>query len=79
MNFPNGDYDYVIPVWAYEYATQGYSDNTTEKEEKQVDNFLKEVAPAGCTLTAVGESYFSYLNDIDNLGGDVIQVLVNAR
>lgn len=66
-----------IPVWAIPFIEYGESDDLTPHEENLVMDFLASFGDyENLTFDYAGESYFSHDNDVDGLGGDVIDAVV---
>jgi hypothetical protein len=66
-----------IPVWAIQFIEYGETDDLTPDEERIVRLFLKSFPDyEGLCFDYQGDHYFSYDNDVDGLGGDVIDAVV---
>jgi hypothetical protein len=66
-----------IPVWAVCYLEYGESDGLTRHEKRLVRDFLASFGDyENLTFDYAEESYFSHNNDIDGLGGTVVDAVV---
>lgn len=70
------EYSYKVPTWAACAINNG-SENLTDEEETQLNDFLDSLPDAGQGSFDFGnnEPYFSYYNDVDNLGNDVYDAI----
>lgn len=68
-------YDFRIPTWAICPIVNGDVSGISEEDEKKLDNFLSSIPSGGAwEFGNIDENKsFSYYNDIDNLGNDVIE------
>lgn len=66
-----------IPVWAIQFIEYGETDDLSPNEEKLVKDFFNQFSDyEGLCFDYQGDYYFSPENDIDGLGGDVIDAIV---
>jgi hypothetical protein len=66
-----------IPIWAIQFIEYGETDDLAPNEEKLVRAFFDQFSDyEGLCFDYQGEYYFSHDNDIDGLGGDVIDAVV---
>ena len=69
-----------IPVWAIPYLEYGESDDLSDHEENLIEDFLSGYSDhEGLVFDYQGEAYFSHDNDVDGLGGDVIDVTIHGH
>jgi len=70
-----GDLSFIVPAWAMYAIECGNYETLSEEEIESLNDFLDDLVKTyGNAVLAFGdESYFSTINDIDNLGGDVFQ------
>jgi predicted signal transduction protein with EAL and GGDEF domain len=66
-----------IPIWAIPFIEYGESDDLTPDEEKLVRDFLASFGDYDYVAFEYGQKeYFSHNNDIDGLGGTVVDAVV---
>jgi hypothetical protein len=72
--------EYTIPTWAVGYLINDDADGLTDEEiqsvDKLVNNVYKEFGNASFMLGNDDESVFSYSNDIDSSGTEVIKLFI---
>lgn len=69
---------YQIPAWALPALINGDTSDLSDSEESALEDFVLEFQDEyeGLIFNPLGEAYFSNRNDVDGLGGDVIEVEV---
>lgn len=66
-----------IPVWAIQFIEYGETDDLTPDEERLVKDFFCQFSDyEGLCFDYQGDHYFSHNNDVDGLGGEVIDAVV---
>ena len=72
--------EYTIPTWALGYLinddVEGLTDEEIESVNKLIDKVYKEFGNASFMLGNDDESVFSYSNDIDSSGTEVIKLFI---
>ena len=69
-----------IPTWAIPFIEYGESDDLTCQEENLVLDFLASFGDYDYLTFDYGqEEYFSHNNDIDGLGGTVVDAVVYGQ
>lgn len=65
-------YEYRIPAWAICPIEYGTYDSLTDSDIDNLEKFIDSLEPGG--IWEFGEyNEFSWNNDIDNLGGSIIE------
>lgn len=66
-----------IPAWALPILVNGDSSGCTGSEENALEVFLLDYEDyEGLVFEAQEESFFSWTNDVDGLGGEVFTVTI---
>jgi len=74
---------YQIPSWALPALINGDTSDLSGSEESALEDFVYELSDiridddariSGLIFNPLGDAYFSNRNDVDGLGGDVIEV-----
>jgi hypothetical protein len=74
--------EYIIPTWAVGSLINVDDTGLTDEEVEKIDRFVDKVVEQwGNALFMLGddddsESYFSYSNDIDNMGSEVMKLFI---
>ena len=69
-----------IPVWAIAYLEYGEADDLSDHEVSLIEDFLSGYNDyENLVFDYQGEAYFSHDNDVDGLGGDVIDVTIHGH
>lgn len=63
--------EYLLPSYYTSALINDDYSGLTDEEEKEIKQWLINVKPGYC-LTCSDESYFSWHNDMNNLGSDVL-------
>ena len=79
---------YQIPVWALPVLINGDTSDLSGSEESALEDFVNELSDiridddariSGLIFNPLGDAYFSNRNDVDGLGGDVIEVEISGN
>jgi hypothetical protein len=74
--------EYIIPTWAVGSLINNDDTGLTDEEVEKIDRFVDKVVEQwGNAFFILGddddsESYFSYSNDIDNMGSEVMKLFI---
>ena len=79
---------YQIPSWALPALINGDTSGLSDSEESALEDFVYELSDiriddgariSGLIFNPLGDAYFSNRNDIDGLGGDVVEVEISGN
>lgn len=65
---------YIVPVHFVPAILNGDPTGLSDKDEKELEQFLNSLPPGYFTLGDQVEHEFCYKNDVNNLGGDCLDL-----
>lgn len=63
----------TLPVYWASYLINGDASGLQDGEQEEIDAYMELQAPYTCAVDCEQESTFSWRNDANNLGGDVLR------